>query len=154
MQPVQVKLRIDSTIRPCSLSATALQRLQDTRPLDIWCISSNPPIISMHDVGYPPKIHAHEEEANAWDKLRGRCLASATDRSTWEQVEPAVLRWAAILNIILNIISSTASNRWYLSALLLLSVQEVLAEDNLQFKTWLVWCSSEQIVDTAHEGAM
>ena len=35
VQPVQLKQQVNSAIRQCALSATALQRLQDARPLDI-----------------------------------------------------------------------------------------------------------------------
>ena len=104
--------QIHSALRPFAPTATALQRLQDARPLDTSCISCNPTIISMHTAGVPPKVQQPGRKmlmqlrVTNREEVLGWCLHVFTDRSIWGQAEPAVPRRPATLNTFLSIASS------------------------------------------------
>ena len=79
-----------------SLHQPALQLLQDARPLDMLCTSSNPTIIRMHDAGYLWYISLW---GSCWCSLESRkqwgvCLASASMSSLmhmWCTVESTAI---------------------------------------------------------------
>ncbi len=56
----------------CSLYPMALQCLQDARPLDIFCISSNSTIIAMHDAGFSPKVQQPMRKMLSWLRVANR----------------------------------------------------------------------------------
>ena len=135
MQLVQVEQHGNSGNEPCAVCMQ--QHLQQARPLDVLCISSNATITRMHGAGYPPKVQqpvrktlmqltVATREEGVW--LVHPCFIGV---STWGQAEPAPPGWPASQHLsVTQVMPVSLSCRCH--------VQAAFVEDSSKLATCLV----------------